>query len=68
MSIFKTLAFFIASSILLYLATNFGINFSISKLGMMPMIAWFINGGIVFIILFSTAYDSIEKRTEGINF
>ena len=68
MSIFKTLAFFIASSILLYLATNFGINFSISKLGMMPMIAWFLNGGIVFIILFSSAMILLKREQQALTF
>lgn len=68
MSIFKTLAFFIASSILLYLATNFGINFSISKLGLMPIIAWFINGGIVFIILFSTAMILLKREEPKLTF
>ena len=68
MSIFKTLLFFIASSILLFLATNFGINFSISRLGMMPMIAWFINGGLVFIILFSTAMILLKKEQHELTF
>ncbi len=68
MSIFKTLTFFIASSILLYLATNFGITFSISKLGMMPMIAWFLNGGVVFIILFSTAMILLKKEQPTLTF
>jgi membrane protease YdiL (CAAX protease family) len=62
MTIFRTLAFFIASSILLYLFTNFGISFAISKLGMMPMIAWFINGGAVFIILFFTALILLKRE------
>jgi membrane protease YdiL (CAAX protease family) len=68
MSIFKTLLFFIASSILLYLATNLGINFAISKLGMMPMIAWFINGGVVFIILFSTAIILLKREQKELTF
>lgn len=68
MSIFKTLTFFIASSILLYFFTNFGINFAISKLGMMPMIAWFINGGIVFIILFSMAMILLKREQKVLTF
>jgi len=62
MSIFKTLALFMAASILLFLFTRFGIDFAISKLGMMPMIAWFINGGILFFILFSTAMVLLKKE------
>lgn len=68
MSIFKTLTFFISSSILLYLFTNFGINFSISELGMMPMIAWFINGGVVFIILFSSALFLLKREQKVLTF
>ncbi len=68
MNIFKTLLFFIVSSILLFLATNLGIDFSISKLGMMPMIAWFINGGIVFIILFSTAMILLKREEPKLTF
>jgi membrane protease YdiL (CAAX protease family) len=68
MNIFKTLLFFIVSSILLFLATNLGIDFTISKLGMMPMIAWFINGGIVFIILFSTAMILLKREEPKLTF
>jgi membrane protease YdiL (CAAX protease family) len=68
MSVLKTLAFFMVSSILLYLATYYGINFSISKLGMMPMIAWFLNGGIVFIILFSTAMILLKREQKELTF
>jgi membrane protease YdiL (CAAX protease family) len=68
MNIFKTLLFFIISSILLFLATNPGIDFTISKLGMMPMIAWFINGGIVFIILFSTAMILLKREEPKLTF
>jgi hypothetical protein len=31
---------------------------------MMPMIAWFINGGIVFIILFSTAMILLKREQQ----
>jgi membrane protease YdiL (CAAX protease family) len=68
MNIFRTLLFFMVSSILLFLATNLGIDFTISKLGMMPMIAWFINGGIVFIILFSTAMILLKKEVPKLTF
>lgn len=68
MGIFKTLVFFIASSILLYIATNFGINFSIASLGLTPMIAWFINGGVVFIILFSTAIILLKREQKKLTF
>jgi membrane protease YdiL (CAAX protease family) len=68
MNIFKILLFFIVSSILLFLATNLGIDFTISKLGMMPMIAWFINGGIVFIILFSTAMILLKREEPKLTF
>ncbi|TAL64751.1 MAG: CPBP family intramembrane metalloprotease [Bacteroidetes bacterium] len=68
MNIFKTLLFFIVSSILLFLATNLGIEFTISKLGMMPMIAWFINGGMVFIILFSTAMILLKREEPKLTF
>jgi membrane protease YdiL (CAAX protease family) len=53
---------------LLFLATNLGIDFSISKLGMMPMIAWFINGGIVFVILFSTAMILLKREEPKLTF
>lgn len=68
MSIFKTLLFFMASSILLYLATGYGINFSISKLGLMPMIAWFLNGGMVFIVLFSTVMILLKREQQALTF
>jgi membrane protease YdiL (CAAX protease family) len=68
MSTCKTLLFFSASGILLYLATSFGINFTISKLGMIPMIAWFINGGVVFIILFSTAIILLKREHQELTF
>lgn len=68
MSIYKTLLFFGISSILLFLATHFGIDFTISKLGIMPMIAWFINGGLVFIILFSTAMILLKREHKTLSF
>ncbi|MHC1702926.1 MAG: CPBP family intramembrane glutamic endopeptidase [Tenuifilaceae bacterium] len=62
MSILKTLLYFGISSILLFVATNFGIGFTIEKFGVIPMIAWFINGGIIFIILFSTSLILLKKE------
>lgn len=55
MSVLKTLLFFSVGSLLLFIATNRGIDLTVHYLGVSSMIAWFINGGIVFVLLFVTA-------------
>lgn len=61
MSVLKTLLFFSVASLLLFIATNLGIDFTVNYLGVSSMIAWFINGGIVFILLFVTAIIMVYR-------
>ncbi|MDO9511937.1 MAG: CPBP family intramembrane metalloprotease [Bacteroidales bacterium] len=62
MSASKTLLYFSLAGILLYLATHMGISFSISQFGWSPMIAWFVNGGIIFIILITALFVLLLKE------